>query len=226
MNPELRKYFKLMGDQPELFRASAALPICTDEHVLLEFQEKTDRTLGVITENHGYWMLLADLIQPQSASPFVYMRVVPYSGGGSVILPVWKYPSSTPKFGLLNNFRHSIRNFVFELPRGHQQEGLSPEANAKKELCEELNISNDRIERVLDLGTVMPDSGLTASEVSLFAAEIVSEKSPAGNIGHEGIKELLWVDREALEKMIADGRITDSFTIAAYTRYMLKQQKT
>lgn len=228
MNPELKKYFVLMEKHPELFRASVELPICTDQHVLLEFQEKTDCTLGVITENHGYWMLLADLIQPQSASPFVYMRVVPYSGGGSVILPVWKCPIGTPKFGLLNNFRHSIRNFVFELPRGHQQEGLSPEANAKKELCEELNISNDQIERVLDLGTVMPDSGLTTSEVSLFAAEIIGETPPAGNIGHEGIKELLWVDLETLENMIADGRITDSFTIAAYTkyRYLLTQQKT
>ena len=224
MNPELKKYFVLMEKQPDLFKTSGELPICTDKHILLDFQEKTGRTLGVITENRGYWMILADLIQPHMASPFVYMRVVPYSGGGSVILPVWKYPSGTLKFGLLNNFRHSIRKCVFELPRGHQQEGLSPEENAKNEICGELMVSNDQIGRVIDLGTVMPDSGLTASEVSLFAAEIIGEAPPTGNIGHEGIKELLWVDIETLEKMIADARIVDGFTIAAYTKYLLTQK--
>ena len=225
MNPELQKYFVLMDKHPELFRASTELPICTDKHILLEFQEKTGRTLGVITENRGYWMILADLIQPHMASPFVYMRVVPYSGGGSVILPVY-CQGRTPKVGLLLNFRHSIRKNVYELPRGHQEEGLSPEENAKMEVCSELGISNDQIANVHALGKVMPDSGLTASEVSLFAAEIIGETPPAGNIGHEGIKKILWVDLETLENMIADGRITDSFTIAAYTRYMLKQQKT
>lgn len=224
MNPELKKYFVLMEKQPDLFKASDELPICTDKHILIEFQEKTGRTLGVITENRGYWMLLADLIQPQMASPFVYMRVVPYSGGGSVILPVY-CQGSAPKFGLLHNFRHSIRKNVYELPRGHQEEGLSPEENAKKELCEELKLSHDQIDRVINLGTVMPDSGLTAAEVSLFAAEIIGKEPPVGNIGHEGIKELLWVDRETLEKMI-ETDITDSFTITAYTRYMLTQKKT
>jgi ADP-ribose pyrophosphatase len=38
----------------------------------------------------------------------------------------------------------------------------------------------------------------------------------------EGIENPIWVSVPELEKMIADGEITDGFTIAAYTKAKLK----
>ena len=218
-------YLDLLKRSSNLFaQVEYYYPICTDVPEILRFEKNTNKKVGLLVDNHPYWIVVADLICPRNKEPFVYQRVIPYSGGGSVILPIWHGSDGTPKFGLLHNFRHSIRKNVYELPRGHQEEGLSPEENAKKELCEELKLSHDQIDRVINLGTVMPDSGLTASEVSLFAAEIIGETPPVGNIGHEGIKKLLWVDLETLENMIADGRIVDGFTIAAYTKYLLTQK--
>ena len=79
-----------------------------------------------------------------------------------------------------------------------------------------------------ELGTLHPDSGLTNNHAALFLAELRLHSAPelAVQDVNETILGHLLVTEQQLSEMIADDRITDAFTLAAYARYQSRKGTT
>ena len=207
---ELKDYFTLMGERPELFLESEIYPIVKDYETILKFEKDTGKKIGVLYASE-YNMLLADLIHPEGKEMFVYERIVPVEPNSIVVVAICQN-----RFVLLKQYRHAIRDFQYSFVRGYGAFGLSPEENAEKELFEE--IGSQFISSKF-LGYITADSGLTAGITAVYLCEITEPKYKSIA---EGIKEVHLVDPAELEKMIAERDINDGMTLAAYALYEIE----
>lgn len=137
---------------------------------------------------------------------YSYARVVYPQAGTNGPVAV---PRREGRFGLLRIFRHAPRTECMEFPRGFAEKGLSPEENIRKELSEEMGAA---VREVRYLGSVRPDTGLSAGCAQVFLAEV---EEAAAQVGHEGIRELVWLTEEELRQDIAAGGIIDGITLSA-----------
>src|SRR6187399_2537768 len=70
---------------------------------------------------------------------------------------------------LVRMFRHAVNKVMLEVPRGFVDLDETPEQAALRELEEETGLVC-RPERLVPLGMCMPEAGLIAAQVALFAA--------------------------------------------------------
>lgn len=69
------------------------------------------------------------------------------------------------------------------------------------------------------LGEVVADSGLLANKVAVFACQVEGVQR---RYAYEGIEDVVFLSAEELRKWIAEGKITDGFTLSAYSLYCAK----
>lgn len=214
----LNKYLKLIKNNPSLFQPNdVPLKIIIDKSRIDEWQSVNsgpENEIGVLLEDR-YITVIRDLVEFPDGNMAGYNRIVNTAafkngGVGSVILPIMKQ-----KILLIKVFRHPIRKWSYEIPRGFGEPGLSPKELAQKEISEEVG---GRIKDVISLGTLHSNSGLEGNNVQLFLANLNEVGDPRKP---EGIEEILWVNLNQLEEMIVQGQITDGFTISAYARAKL-----
>jgi len=214
------KYLLLRGTRPELFEFpdSEFYPLELSREKLIEYEDKTGEKLGIVFENKGFWTVVADLIKKGEHS-FRYCRIVYESreSNGCVIVPCLENPDGQIFLGVLENFRHSLRSFAYEFPRGFTNGNLYE--TVVTEFEEELGISSECIKEIFPLGRISPDSGLASGYADAYAVRFSGE-TPHGNIGHEGIKSVLWLSENEFENKIGT-EIRDSFTQSAYLMYKL-----
>ena len=72
------------------------------------------------------------------------------------------------------------------------------------------------------LGIVVADSGLCGNVVDVFFCTVdhVEEKQ-----GYEGIQSVIMLNQEEMDQWIRDGKITDGFTLSAYSLYKAQCDK-
>jgi ADP-ribose pyrophosphatase len=141
-----------------------------------------------------------------------YIRTMPPSGfAGSAILPVL----AGKDIVLLRHFRHATRQTHLEIPRGYGDVGLSTAEQAVKELYEEIKA---KTREPISLGMLHTNTGGAADCVELFLAEIQEFGKPQTS---EGILAIEVYNPIKVAELIHHGEITDSFTIAAFTRAWL-----
>lgn len=129
---------------------------------------------------------------------------------GAAILPV----TQEGKVLLISINRKPINEKVLEIPRGFLKPNEIPLNAAKRELKEETNCD---AHEYIDLGCIYPDSGITDSKINLFLAK-------GCNINNIKLQEkecingykLMNIDE--VKEQITEGKINDSFTIAAIFR--------
>lgn len=167
--------------------------------------------MGVLYSS-PYHYLLVDLIQQKDGTYYTYERVLPAIEAGAVVV----LTNYDEKLVLLKQFRHAIRESQFCFPRGFGEPGLSAEKNIKKELQEELGAS---IRQYAYLGDVAVDSGLVGNLVSVFVCEIETFEK---RCFHEGIEDIIMLTVDEMKNWIAEGKITDGFTLSAYSLYCCK----
>jgi len=134
-----------------------------------------------------------------------YLRIV-QSGGlpGVVVLPV-----AADHIGQVRVFRYPIGQWEWSVPRGLAHGGF-PEQTAREELAQEIGASPSWLTHV---GQMTPDSGLLASVVHLFVAGYAREASqPRDTLEVSAIR---WIQVQKLLRDVADGEVTDGFTLAA-----------
>ncbi len=169
--------------------------------------------IGVVLDD-PYFMVIRDLVEFPDGSRNGYSRIVGNPrhrrGPGVAVLPVLGN-----KVVLLHQFRHPTRSWHYEIPRGFGEPETSAAENAYKEINEELE---GKIANLTELGDFHSNTGLESSVVSLFLATLESYGQPNAA---EGITEVLPIEVATLEDWIRAGKITDGFTIAAYTRARL-----
>jgi ADP-ribose pyrophosphatase len=224
---KFKNYHELIDKYPGLFEdKNVPLKIIRNQSRILDWQKHRRVLLsekglplewadiGVLLEDQ-YIIVLRDLVEFPDGNQSGYTRMIPradlYGSVGVIVLPMYKN-----KVLLLNHFRHSTRKWHLEIPRGNGEPDLSSAENAQKELEEEVGAKTSKL---ISLGSLYPETGFESQRVELFLAKIASVGLPEIN---EGIESIVWLTIHDLEEWIANEKITDGFTIAAYTKAKLK----
>jgi ADP-ribose pyrophosphatase len=192
-------YRKLVRTRPDWFSDPEGAPI--------RFTSRPPA--GTIGYADPYITVVVDRVSFPGGRLGRYVRVMlePKRTEGVAILPLMG-----DQVLLVRQFRHAVRDWRLEIPRGFGERAQDPEANARRELLEETGFEAASVER---LGTLEPDTGLLGMRVHLFRAMI----DPAAVQGQvEAGLEVRPVSRAEFRRMIACGDITDSFSIAAWAR--------
>jgi ADP-ribose pyrophosphatase len=168
--------------------------------------------VGVVFDD-PYWTILRDAVRFPDGRLGTHVRLIrkPIGAQTVAILPIWNGHAL-----LLKNFRHAVRDWRLEIPRGFAEPGQSPEENARRELLEEVG---GTVLELVRLGGLEADSGITNDKTDMFLARLDNYGVDAR---HEGIASISAVSISELERMIRDGELSDSFTIAAYAQARLR----
>ena len=227
MEHTLLNYIELLSKNPGLISNKNALikiiinetkikiwEVETKDKLITAGQPPEWAKIGLVYSD-PYIIILRDLVEFPGGRIGSYFRLINQAdlqgGQGVVILA-----SMNNKYLLLRQYRHPIRSWSFEVPRGFGEPGTSAEEQAQTEIREEVE---GEISKLFDLGIYFNNTGLEGNKVKLFFAKLASIGRPAKE---EGIESLYWVSLKELEDMIANAQITDGFTIAAYTRAKLR----
>ncbi|MEV0649176.1 NUDIX hydrolase [Phytomonospora sp. NPDC050363] len=131
-----------------------------------------------------------------------YIRdVAAVSAPGQAVLPV-----VGGRIVLVEHFRHAVRGWSLEIPRGFGEAGFSAEESA-------------RVVCLTPLGSLHVDAGMSADPVSLFHAEI---DGVGAFDAAEGIGAVRLAAPAELAELISSGAVTDGYTMAAYLRASLR----
>ncbi|WP_265558732.1 NUDIX hydrolase [Streptomyces hygroscopicus] len=202
-------YDDLRTEQPELFRNDddpAAITIID--------RAQADPQLGPVglLYEDPWIRLVRDPVRFPGGRIGAYQRIIPATASeGAAILPVLD-----GKVVMLDHYRHALRSWTLEIPRGFGTNGLDPQANALKELQEELSAT---VTSFTSLGAVHPDTGLQATRVRLYYAQLTA----IGSLETEaGIRGTVLLTPAELDQHILDGRVTDGFTLAALAQARIR----
>jgi len=174
---------------------------------------------GVLYEDK-YVLLLRDKVKFPDGSVGGYLRLLNQSdltgSSGTVIVPV-----IGESILFIRTFRHAIRDWSWELPRGFQEAGLSEEENASKELCEELGGDVVKISRI---GEINANTGLTAGKIGVYQAILREGCVPKTAVDRvESIKGWEMVEPHRVAAFILERKVVCGISLAAL---MLHMQKT
>jgi len=218
----LERYFALVQQRPERFvnPPGEIYEILLDrdriEHARAEAERRRrhdkqpadDTRVGVLAED-PYLMLMRDAVRFADGSYGLYNRlIVP---GGTALLPVLD-----GAIVLLHRFRHGTRTWHLEAPRGSFAGVGTHEDEARRELREE--IGSDAI-ALVDLGALHSTTGCLDEAHQLYLARINTVGQPDR---HEAITALRILAIDEMERLIADGEITDGPTLALFLRARLR----
>lgn len=207
-NKEWVHYQKLIHDRPASFVNNGQLRILTDESDVEAFEQQSNKTIGVVYES-PFNLMVVDLVEDPDGKRFAYERLLPTIKTGAVVA----IPMYNGKLILLNQYRHALRRTQYAFPRGFAENGMSPDRNVLKELQEELGAE---VKTCKQIGTVVADSGISGSEVSVFLCEL---KKYELHYQYEGIETIVMLSEDELIESIFSGQIDDGFTLAAFCLY-------
>jgi ADP-ribose pyrophosphatase len=132
-----------------------------------------------------------------------------------------RHPGSTAVVPLLDDntvimeiqYRHPVRNYLFEIPAGTMDPGESPLACARRELEEETGYVADEF---IELGNVHILPAYSDEKIHLYLARGLTPSKQ--NLDQDEIIKVVEYPLEETLPMIAAGRITDALTILSLMR--------
>lgn len=228
-NERISKYLKLLEEYPKTLgpmgdASKGEIEIITDPEKIKEIEKEKNIKTGILSET-GFQTGIYDPVKFPNGTHGAYSRTLWNQAlkgiSGAAILPIM--PDG--KILMVCTYRHPLRRWCLEIPRGNANPGEQLNALIKRELKEE---TGAEITKAEDLGRFNADSGLTAGEVHIKKVTISrfgsTNRDPAETSMtlHTFTKEEL---KEAIRKGYAEIKIngemqkveigTDSFTLAA-----------
>jgi ADP-ribose pyrophosphatase len=179
-----------------------------ENHRRTEGLPAEDTRVGVLAED-PYLMVMREAVRFADGTYGLYNRLLVPSG--AAILPV-----VDNSIVLLHRFRHGTRRWHFEAPRGSFTGRGTRADEARRELLEE--IGSAAID-LIDLGQLHSTTGCLDEEHQLYLARIDAVGRPDL---HEAIERIDLFPIDEVERMIADGTITDGPTLALFLRARLR----
>ena len=119
---------------------------------------------------------------------------------------------------LIRQYRHGIRNLTLEIPGGLVEGHDTPEAAAKRELCEETGY---QAAEMISLGSVLPNPAIQNNRCYTFLAKDVFL---AGKQKLDVMEDIEVLSRPLSEipPLIRKGEINHSLVVAAFFKYYLE----
>lgn len=219
----LKKYLTLMKERPDLFRNSGEegeIKIITDKKRIRAEQKRIRAKLkkegkpshwidiGVLSEDEWFYTL-RDMVEFPGGTTGGYIRWINRKSEEGGAYNVVLMCVQDDRVLMIRRFRHEERNWSWEFPRGFGEIGLSAERNARKELQEEIGISNAKL---TCLTKVKEGKGGTA----VFLVEIPKVQKIALET-QEGISKYRWIKISKLEQIVKNGQFIDWFSLWAYS---------
>lgn len=154
---------------------------------------------------------------PSRYGPFTTVRSG--NGGGAAVLAV-----RDGHVMLVCQPRYAVGQHMWELPRGGNRPGESNFDAGAREAAEETGVHIDP-EHLVDLGAIVPDSGVVSTTAGLLIARLpsppaVPDTEPAA-VTDEEVDTVRWVPVDDVVAACVDGTITDAFTCVAVMRARL-----
>jgi ADP-ribose pyrophosphatase len=218
----LARYDELRRERPELFANpdGAAYEIVVDRagqqavaNASAAALEKAGRPpeygdIGVVYED-PYVIAVRDAVRFRDGRLGPYIRFLGATpGANAAVLPML----ADGRLLLVRHFRHGLRTWQWEIPRGFADPDEDGVAAARRELHEEIGVRVDAVEL---LGRFAADAGMDELYLARIRADGVPVAAPDGAVA-EGIDEIRTVTAADLGTMIADGVVTDAYLLAAY----------
>ena len=146
-----------------------------------------------------------------------FLVVEPRAVAGDFVTGVAVLPVIEDAIGLLRVYRHPVRRYSWEAPRGFIDAGETPEAAAARELEEETGLRCEPA-ALTHLGYVSPEPGVIRARLALFAASDCTRVRAfeAGELGHAAFRLFTRAEQRDLTLQSA---IEDGTTLAALHRY-------
>jgi ADP-ribose pyrophosphatase len=143
-----------------------------------------------------------------------YLSVVPRHEGIAGIAGVSVLPLMGDRIGLIRVFRHPLRRWAWEVPKGFVDAGETVEQAALRELGEETGY-DAKADQLQPLGIVAPEPGVIQGRVQAYAALLnerdVRRPIARGELGHGALQ---FFRREEIIALVAAGGIEDAATLA------------
>ena len=171
----------------------------------------------LVCENSQFHIFFDELTSQRGTAIRDYLVVAPKRAASGLVTGVAILPIVDGKIGLIRIYRHAIRQYSWEIPRGFIDQQEASVSAAGRELKEETGL-DCKSEGIRSLGFITPDGGILAARVQLFAAlncEKTQQYAPA-EIGH---RELQFFNFEEVEKMIFNSDVQDPSTVIAFFMY-------
>ncbi|MBM3393096.1 MAG: NUDIX hydrolase [Betaproteobacteria bacterium] len=107
-------------------------------------------------------VFLDDIEEAGGASVSDFIVLALRQKTGNLVTGVAVLPLVDGNFGLLKIFRHPIRDYTWEVPRGFVDADEEASVSALRELEEETGLQCDARD-LIDLGTMLPEPGIMAA---------------------------------------------------------------
>jgi 8-oxo-dGTP pyrophosphatase MutT (NUDIX family) len=162
------------------------------------------------------WISLReDEIEHADGSPGLYSVVD--KPDFAVVLPL-----DGDGFHLVEQYRYPVGRRSWEFPCGSFPSGVtgSPEELAAAELAEETGLTAARLTK---LGHLHSANALTGELAHVYLATGLTPGEPHREPSEQDMRQR-WFPRAELERMMADGEITDGPTLAAYLLLTLRER--
>lgn len=171
---------------------------------------------NLIAENTKFHVFFDHIVDSVGCEVPNYLVVAPKQQSGNLVTGVGVLPIMDGKVGLIRICRPALRSYSWEIPHGFVDENEIEQEAAVRELMEETGLM---VNKISSLGLMTPDSGVLAGRVHLYLAEQCIQ---TGNgEGELGLKEFTFFSVPEFEHMLNTSEIQDSFTLAAWCRYLL-----
>lgn len=215
-------YLALVARRPDLFEnaPSGGVDVLTTREDIAAAQAEAqafrrargmkdwDVRVGILAED-PYMLVLRDAVRFPDGTRGLYNRIVETN-------PVAVLPVLEGKPVLIRVYRHGLRDWSWEFPRGGYEAGETPQQGALREVTEE---TGGAPLSVAPLGIFTPGGSSLSIRAHLFFAEIDGLGAPDPL---EGITDVTAVSVPQLERMLGDGTIIDGFSLALFARARLR----
>lgn len=148
----------------------------------------------------------------------VYRERVKLPHGTTATVDVVRHPAAAvilpvPEPGsviLLRQYRHAIKQWLWEAPAGSVDPGESPEQAARRECHEEIGLVPETVVR---LGAMFPTPGYCDEEMVFFRVSGLSEPTEAAAIDEDEHFEVRTFTLREARDMVRRGEIVDMKTV-------------
>lgn len=113
-------------------------------------------------------------------------------------------------------YSYPVNEWLFQFPGGAIEKDEPPEQGAARELAEEANIAGE----LKNIGWFYPDNRRKNAKFHVFVASSLHDvpETAAPKDTEEEFEEF-WLSEEEIDKMIADGKITNYSILAGWALY-------